>query len=78
MARVCQITGKTAMVGNNVSHSRRRTKRIFDINMKSKRIFDEESGKWIERRLTTSAMRTIAKKGLKAALKDAEIKCYVK
>ncbi|MBQ3832734.1 MAG: 50S ribosomal protein L28, partial [Bacteroidales bacterium] len=37
MARVCQITGKTAMVGNNVSHSRRRTKRIFDINMKSKR-----------------------------------------
>ncbi|MBO7570874.1 MAG: 50S ribosomal protein L28 [Bacteroidales bacterium] len=78
MARVCQITGKTAMVGNNVSHSRRRTKRIFDINMKTKRIFDEESGKWIEMRLTTSAMRTIAKKGLKAALKDAEKKSFVK
>ena len=71
MARVCQITGKTAMVGNNVSHSRRRTKRIFDINLKTKRIFDEESGKWVE-------MRTIAKKGLKAALKDAEKKGYVK
>ena len=78
MARVCQITGKTAMVGNNVSHSRRRTKRIFDINMKSKRIFDEESGQWVEMRLTTSAMRTIAKKGLKAALTDAEKKGFVK
>lgn len=78
MARVCQITGKTAMVGNNVSHSRRRTKRIFDINLKTKRIFDEESGKWVEMRLTTSAMRTIAKKGLKAALKDAAKKGYVK
>ena len=78
MARVCQITGKTAMVGNNVSHSRRRTKRIFDINLKTKRIFDEESGKWVEMRLTTSAMRTIAKKGLKAALQDAAKKGYVK
>jgi len=78
MARVCQITGKTAMVGNNVSHSRRRTKRIFDVNMKTKRIYDEETGKWIEMRVTTSGMRTIAKKGLKAALKDAEKKGFVK
>jgi len=66
------------MVGNNVSHSRRRTKRIFDVNMKTKRIFDEESGKWIEMRVTTAGMRTIAKKGLKAALKDAEKKGFVK
>ncbi|MCF0207761.1 MAG: 50S ribosomal protein L28 [Bacteroidales bacterium] len=78
MARVCQVTGKTAMVGNNVSHSRRRTKRTFDVNLKNKRIFDEESGQWILMKVSTSGMRTIAKKGLQAALKDAAKKGYVK
>ncbi len=78
MARVCQVTGKTAMVGNNVSHSKRRTKRTFDVNLKTKRIFDEETGQWVELKISTSGMRTIAKKGLKAALKDAAKKGYVK
>lgn len=78
MARVCQITGKTAMVGNNVSHSKRRTKRTFDVNLKNKRIFDEESGQWVLMRVSTSGMRTIAKKGLSAALKDAAKKGFIK
>lgn len=78
MARVCQVTGKTAMVGNNVSHSRRRTKRKFNVNLKTKRFFDEATGEWVTLKVSTSGIRTIAKKGLAVALKEAEQKGYVK
>jgi large subunit ribosomal protein L28 len=78
MARACQITGKTAMVGNNVSHSKRRTKRTFDVNLTDKRFFDEETEKWITLKVSTSGIRTISKKGLKVALKEAKEKGYIK
>ena len=69
--KVCEITGKTAVVGNNVSHSNRKTKRTFSPNLKTKRFWSEEEGRWITLKVSTSGMKTINKKGLAAALKDA-------
>ncbi len=78
MAKICQITGKTAMVGNNVSHSKRRTKRTFDVNLHTKRFFNEETGKWITLKVSTRGIKTISKKGLSVALKEAREKGYIK
>ncbi len=69
--KVCQITGKTAQTGHNVSHSNKKTKRRFSPNLKSKRFFLEEENRWVTLKITTSAMRTINKKGLSAALRTA-------
>ncbi len=72
MSKVCQITGKKAQVGNNVSHSKRRTKRKFEVNLHTKKFFWVEQEMWIQLRLSTRALRTINKIGLNAALKQAE------
>ena len=71
MSKICQITGKKAMLGNNVSHSKRRTKRSFDLNLFSKKFYYVEQQCWISLRLSAAGLRTINKKGLDAALKDA-------
>ncbi|MCQ2059578.1 MAG: 50S ribosomal protein L28 [Bacteroidaceae bacterium] len=76
MSRICQITGKKAMVGNNVSHSKRRTKRTFDVNLFTKKFYYVEEDCWISLRLSAAGLRTINKKGLDAALKDAVAKGY--
>lgn len=70
--RICEITGKTAVVGNNVSHSNAKTKRRFSPNLKTKRYFLEEEGRWITLKVTAAGMKTINKKGLKNALKEAK------
>ena len=72
MSKVCQITGKKAQVGNNVSHSKRRTKRKFEVNLHTKKFYWVEQDMWIELRLSTRALRTINKIGLNAAIKKAE------
>ena len=54
--RVCEITGKTAVVGNNVSHSNRKTKRKFNTNLKTKRFWSEEEGRWLTLKVTTAGM----------------------
>lgn len=72
MSKVCQITGKKSQVGNNVSHSKRRTKRKFNVNIQRKKFYWVEQDMWIELRLTTHALRIINKIGLNAALKKAE------
>ena len=72
MSKVCQITGKKAQVGNNVSHSKRRTKRKFEVNLHTKKFYWVEQDMWIELRLSTRALRTINKIGLNAANKKAE------
>ncbi len=72
MSKVCQITGKKAQVGNNVSHSKRRTKRKFEVNLQTKKCYWVEQDMWIQLRLSTRALRTINKIGLNAALKKAE------
>lgn len=69
--RICEITGKTAQVGNNVSHSNRKTKRRFSPNLKTKRFWLEEENRWVTLKVSTAGMKTINKKGLSAALKDA-------
>ena len=72
MSKVCQITGKKAQVGNNVSHSKRRTKRKFEVNLHTKKFYWVEQDMWIELRISARALRTINKIGLNAALKKAE------
>ena len=74
MSRVCQVTGKKAMVGNNVSHSNKKTKRKFNINLVKKRFFIKEDNRWVTLRLSTSAIRNINKKGISAVLKDIKSK----
>ena len=69
--RICEITGKTAVVGNNVDHSNTRTKRRFNPNLKTKRFWLEEEGRWITLKVSAAGIKTINKKGLSAALKDA-------
>ena len=77
MSRICQITGKKVMVGNNVSHSKRRTKRRFYPNLMKRKFYLEEEDRWVVLKVSASGMRTINKKGLKAALKVAKEKGYV-
>ena len=74
MSRVCQITGKKAMVGNNVSHSNKKTKRKFNINLVKKKFFIPEQNKWITLKLSTSAIRNINKKGITQVLKELRSK----
>lgn len=74
MARVCQVTGKKRMVGSKVSHSKRRTKREFAPNLKTKRFWLEEEGRYITLKVTAAGMRTINKKGLAAVLKASKEK----
>ncbi len=69
MAKVCQITGKKTIVGNKVSHSNHKTKRTFMPNLHTKRFFFVEEDKWITLKVSTSAIRTINKIGINAALK---------
>jgi len=72
MSRVCQITGKRAMVGNNVSHAMNKTKRKFSVNLVKKRFYIAEEDRWITLKLSTSALKTINKKGIAAVLKEAK------
>lgn len=71
MARVCDITGKRARSGNNVSHANNRTKRKFYPNLQKKRFYLPEEDKWITLKVSTSALRTINKNGITAVLKKA-------
>ena len=77
MSRVCQVTGKKAMVGNNVSHSKRRTKRTFDVNLFKKKFYLPEEDRWIRLTVSAAGIRTINKNGVRAALKNAVEKGYI-
>ena len=76
MSKICQITGKKAMVGNNVSHSKHRTKRSFDVNLFSKKFYYVEEGCWISLKISAAGLRLINKVGLDAALKQAVSKGF--
>ena len=69
--KICEITGKVAIVGNNVSHSHHKTKRKFSPNLKTKRFWSEQEGRWITLKVSASGMKTINKKGLAVALREA-------
>jgi len=77
MSRICQLTGKKMMVGNNVSHSKRRTKRKFYPNLFSKKFYFPEEDRWITLKVSAAGIRLINKKGLQNALKDAKEKGYI-
>lgn len=72
MSKICQITGKKAMVGCNVSHSKRHTKRKFEVNLFRKKFYWVERDEWIVLNISAAGLRTINKIGLDAALKRAE------
>ena len=74
MSKVCQLTGKRPISGNNVSHSNRKTKRRFVPNVHTKRFFIPELDKWVTLRLSAKAMRTMNKKGIYAYLLELEQK----
>ena len=74
MWRVCQLTGKRPVSGNNVSHSKRKTKRRFLPNIQTKRYFIPELDKWVTLKVCTSAMRNINKLGVYDYLKQLEAK----
>ncbi|MDP4183791.1 MAG: 50S ribosomal protein L28 [Bacteroidota bacterium] len=77
MSRVCQVTGKKVMVGNNVSHSKRRTKRKFYPNLMKKKFYLAEEDRWVTLTVSANGLRTINKKGLPAVLKEAKEKGLV-
>ena len=77
MAKICQITGKKAMVGNNVSHSNRKTKRRFNVNLFRKKFYWVEEDCWINLMISASGLRTVNKIGLDAALKKAADNAYL-
>lgn len=78
MSKVCELTGKKAMVGNNVSKAMNKTKRKFGANLIKKRFYLVEEDKWVTLRLSTSALKTINKKGLVAVMKEARAQGLVK
>jgi large subunit ribosomal protein L28 len=77
MAKTCQITGKKAIVGNSVSHSKTHVKRRFNVNLAKRKFYLEEENRWIELVVSNKAVRIINKVGLNRALKDAKAKGYI-
>ncbi len=70
MARVCQVTGKKPMVGNNVSHAQNKTRRRFLPNLQNRKFWVESENRWVSLRITNAALRTIDKNGIDAVLAD--------
>ena len=77
MARVCELTGKKALVGNNVSHAMNKTKRKFNVNLRTKRFYIPEEDRWVTLKVSTSAIKIINKKGIYAVLKEVERNKYI-
>ena len=77
MSRICQITGKKVMIGNNVSHSKRRTKRKFYPNLFEKKYYIPEEDRWVSLKVSAAGMSEISKKGITNALRDAAEKGFI-
>ena len=77
MSRICEITGKKVITGNNVSHSKRRTKRKFYPNLFMKKYYLPEEERWISIKVSAAGIRLISKKGLTQTLKEAKDKGYI-
>lgn len=74
MSKVCDISGKKVLVGNNVSKAMNKTKRRFQPNLIKKRFYIPEQDKWISLKVSTSVLKSINKKGISSVLKDSNIK----
>jgi len=77
MSKVCEITGKRVMSGNNVSHSNKKTRRKFYPNLQVKKFYIPEEDKWITLKVSTSGLRNINKKGVYACIKEAREKGFL-
>jgi large subunit ribosomal protein L28 len=77
MSRVCDLTGKASIVGNNVSNSNVKTKRRFHPNLKLKKFYIPEEDKWITLKVSTSAVKTISKNGITACINKFVKKGYI-
>ena len=78
MSRVCELTGKRAMVGNNVSHAMNKTKRKFSVNLIKKRFYIPEEDRWVTLKISTATLKTINKNGISAVLKKAKANGFIK
>jgi len=78
MSRICELTGKRAMFGNNVSKALNRTKRRFNVNLIKKRFYIPEEDNWITLKVSAAALKTINKIGIAAAIKEAKIEGFLK
>lgn len=70
MAKVCVVTGKKPMSGNNVSHANNKTRRRFEPNLQDKRFWVPSEKRWVKLRVSASAIRTITKVGIERVLRD--------
>ncbi len=70
MARVCQVTGKKPMAGNNVSHAQNKTRRRFLPNLQNRKFWVESENRWVNLRISNAGLRTIDKNGIDAVLAD--------
>ena len=70
MSRICQVTGKGSLSGNNVSHANNRTKRRWLPNLHERRFWVPSENRWISLRVSSHGLRTIDKKGIDAVLAD--------
>jgi large subunit ribosomal protein L28 len=77
MSRVCELTGKKAMTGNNVSFSMNKTKRRFNVNLFKKKFYLPEEDKWITLKVSTRAIKNINKKGITQVMKEARAKGFL-
>jgi large subunit ribosomal protein L28 len=68
MSRVCQVTGKRPMTGNNVSHANNKTKRRFLPNLHTRRFWSEKEARWVRLRVSSQGLRIIDKKGIDTVL----------
>lgn len=78
MSKVCELTGKRAMFGNNVSFSINKTRRRFDVNLSKKRFYIPEENRWVTLKVSTRALKKINKKGIAAVLKEAKANGFYK
>ena len=74
MSKVCQVTGKKPMFGNNVSHANNKTRRKFNVNLQKKKFWVPEENRYITLRLSMHGLRIINKKGISRVLKEIRAK----
>ncbi|UII80452.1 50S ribosomal protein L28 [Flagellimonas sp. CMM7] len=74
MSKICEVTGKKVMFGNNVSFSINKTKRRFDVNISKQKFFIPEEDRWVTLNVSTRGLKIINKKGISAVLKDINSK----
>jgi large subunit ribosomal protein L28 len=71
MSRVCELTGKKAMTGNNVSHAMNKTKRRFNVNLFKKKFYLPEEDKYVTLKVSAKAIKNVNKKGITLMVKEA-------